>query len=465
MKRYELLSQMDIELIHENSKKILEEVGVVFDYEPALKVFAEHGCKVDGKTVYIPGSLVEWAIESAPSEFTLYSRNPARNVVFNTTDTHYVGPGGASYVQDCERGRRFSSKNDFVELVKLFQMLDLIEMHHVPCEMNDVDPSIRNLEVTYNMMKYSDKPFMPFVYNEKEAETIIKMAALPFGGIDQLDGKAVVLLDPCTVTPLSYDDKGISALMTFAKYGQVQLINSLCMAGTTAPVTLAGNISVQNAEILAGIVLAQCINPGTPIIYSASSSISDMKTGCLVIGAPETAIMSLMNGQLAKYYNLPCRISGAITDSKAVDVQAGYESMMNLMTAEMAGGNFILHSGGIIAGYDTVSYEKIMTDYEMCGMVRRINKGVTVDEKTLAFDVIKNVGPQGHFLSQKHTIKNFRKEFYTPVLADRRSFAEWEAAEKISMEQQACKKWKKLVEDYKEPEFSAELDKDLRKLI
>lgn len=226
MQRYQILSENDIQMIHENSLKILEEVGVVFQYEPALEVFREHGARVDGQTVCIPRGLVECSIESAPSEFTLYARDPKRNIVFNTNDTHYTGPGGASFVQDMDEGRRFSSKEDFIKLVKLFQSLDLIEMHHVPCEMNDVDPSVRNLEVAYQIMKYSDKPFMGFMFTYEEAKRVIAMAALPFGGLEEVRNKPVTILDPCTVTPLSYDDKGISALMAFAEYGQMQLISN-----------------------------------------------------------------------------------------------------------------------------------------------------------------------------------------------------------------------------------------------
>lgn len=465
MQRYQALTQADIELIHENSLRILEEVGVVMQYAPALEVFRKHGAKVDGETVYIPRALVEKSIDSAPSEFTLYARDPKRNVVFNTEDTHYTGPGGSSFAQDLDEGRRLSTREDFIKLVKLFQSLDLIEMHHVPCDMNDVDPAVRNREVAYLMMKYSNKPFMGFMFSYEEAKTIIAMAAVPFGGLEAVRNKPVTILDPCSVTPLAYDDKGLSALMAFAEYGQMQLINSLCMAGTTAPVTLAGNVSVQNAEILAGIVLAQCINPGTPVVYSASSSISDMKTGNLVVGTPETALISIVNGQLAKFYGLPCRISGAITDSKGIDIQAGYESMMNLMTAEMAGGNFILHSGGILAGYDTVSFEKAIIDHELCGMVWRISRGMEVNEKTLAFDVIKEVGPQGQFLSQKHTIKNFRKEFYTPQISDRSAYSEKEDAGALSMEQKANMRWKELLENYKAPEDFDEMEPEIKKIM
>lgn len=465
MQRYQMLTDDEIVRIHENSLRILENVGVVFTYEPAIEILREHGARVEGQTVYLPKAMVEEKLKCAPSSFTLYSRNAERNVNFDTKKIHYCGPGGSSYVMDRERGRRFSSKEDFIELIKLYQSLDLIEMHHVPCEMNDVDPDVRNKEVIYQTMKYSDKPLMPFAFGYEEAKECIAMAAVPFGGLDAVRNKPVLLADPCTVTPLSYDEKAIGTLMAFAEYGQIQLINSLCMAGATAPATLAGNVSVQNAEILAGIVLAQCINPGTPVIYSASGSNADMRSGSLAVGSPECAMMSLMNGQLAKYYHLPCRISGAITDSKCVDAQASYESMMNLMTAVMAGANFVLHSGGILATYDTISLEKAMVDYDMMGIVKRIERGIEVDENSLAYDVIAEVGPQGQFLTQNHTFMNFRKEHYMPFLSDRSNTAKWEEDGSVSAEQRATEKWQEILAGYIQPEFPADLDKELKKFI
>lgn len=464
MQRYQVVTQNDIEKIHETSIRILKEIGIVLGYEPARELLAKHGVKIDGKIVFFPKELVEEKLKSAPSEFTLYSRNPARNVEFNTKDAHYVGPGGSAFVMDLDKGRRQSNKEDFIDLVKIFQMLEHFEMHHVPCDMGDVDANIRNKEVAYQMMKYSDKPFMGFMFGYEEAKTCIEMASLPFGGLDAIRNKPVTLCDPCTITPLGYDDKALGALMAFAEYGQVQLINSLCMAGTTAPVTLAGSAAVQNAEILAGIVLAQCVNPGTPVIYSASSSNANMNNGSLTIGSPEATLMSLLNGQLAKLYNLPCRISGAISDSKCVDAQAGYESMMNLMSTEMAGGNFILHGGGILDTYSTVSFEKIIVDHELVGMVKRISRGIDVNENTLAFDVIKDVGPQGEFLSQSHTFKNFKKEHYMPKISDRQSL-QWGDEGYVSIEQRANAMWKEILKNYVEPDFPADLDADLQKYL
>ena len=189
MQRYQAVNQTDLNKIHETSLKILEEVGVIMTYEPACNLLAKHGAKIDGKKVLFPRRLVEESLKLAPSSFTLYARNPEGNVIFNLEDTHYCGPGGSCFVADLDHGRRPSKKEDFINLIKLYQSMDLIEMHHVPCEMTDVDPAIRNKAVVYETMKYSDKPLMPFMFTYEEAKECIEMAAVPFGGLEAVKNK------------------------------------------------------------------------------------------------------------------------------------------------------------------------------------------------------------------------------------------------------------------------------------
>lgn len=154
----------------------------------------------------------------------------------------------------------------------------------------------------YNTLKYSDKPLMGSVLGYKNAKDCLEMAAIVFGGKEEIKKNPVMAGIPCSLTPLSYDSAQLGAIIAYAEYGQPQLINSLCMAGTTAPATIAGLVSVQNAEVLSGIVLAQCVNPGTPVVYSASGTSTDMSSGSLAIGSSEDALISLINGQLCKYY-------------------------------------------------------------------------------------------------------------------------------------------------------------------
>lgn len=462
MQRYQTVSTEDIERIHETSLKIMEEVGVIFSYAPAREILAKGGAKVEGETVYFPRSMVERALKQVPSSFTLHGRNPAKNVEINTEQTAFVGPYGAPFVLDIDKGRRPGTLDDFINLVKLCHMMNNMDIQsHISCEPGDTDADTRHMDMVYNTLKYSDKPLMGSVLGYEAAKESIEMAAIAHGGLDAIKDKPVIIGISCTLTPLSYDDKMAGAIIAYAEYRQPQLMNSLCLAGATSPATLAGSIAVQNAEILAGIVLAQVVNAGTPIVYSASGSSTDMRFGNLSIGAPESALFSLVNGHLAKYYNIPCRISGTLSDTKQVDAQAGYESMMTLMMAQMAGGNFILHAAGILDTYNCVSYEKLMIDDEIIGMVKRIGRGVTVNDDTLAFDTIKQVGPRGEYITNKHTFAHFRKEFYPAQLSDRARVNQ----DGLTIEQRANARWKKMLNEYVCPALPEAVDAELQRYI
>ena len=466
MQRYQTVTQSEIETIHEATLKIMNEIGIVFSYAPARDILAKGGAKVDGQTVRFPRDVVERALKTVPSSFVLHGRNPAKNVEINTRDTAFVGPYGSPFVTDLDNGRRYGSLEDFNNLAKLCQMMDNIDVQsHLYCEACDINAEYRHLEMIHSAIKYNEKPIMGSVLGYEASKKSIELAALVHGGVDAIKGKPIMASIPCTLTPLSYDDKMAGAIIAYAEYGQAQLVNSLCIAGATTPVTIAGAIALQNAEVLAGIVLAQLVNPGTPIVYSASGSNADLRTMNLAIGSPEDALFSLVNGQLAKYYNIPCRISGALSDSKCVDAQAGYESMLTLLMAQMAGGNFILHAAGIIETYNCISFEKLMIDDEIIGMVKRINKGVPVKDDTLALDAIRDVGPQGSFVSHEHTFENCRDAFYMPVISDRDNYVTWGNNGGLTAEQRANRRWKKMLSEYVEPKLPADVERDMRKYI
>lgn len=466
MQRYQIISQAELEKIHENSLKIMEEIGIIMPYAHARDLLEKHGCKVEGKTVFFPRSLVEEAIRLSPSSYTLYGRDSSKDVEINCEKTAYAGPYGSPFVTDLDRGRREGSLEDFINIVKICDKLPNIDIQsHISCEPQDVEVKARPTTMVYNTMKYSEKPLMGSVYGYENSMHCIELAAIPFGGLEAIKEKPVISSIPCTLTPLTYDQRQLEAIRAYAETRQPQLINSLAIAGMTTPSTLAGLVSVQNAEVLAGIVYAQCVSPGCPVVYSASGSNAEMSVGLLSIGSPEDAVVSLINGQLAKFYQIPCRISGALSDSKMMDSQAAYESAITLMMAQMAGGNFILHAAGIIETYNCTSYEKLIIDNEIIGYLKRINQGVIVNDETLAYDVIKEVGQGGTFLVHEHTLDWFREEFYMPTLSDRRSYEQWKSKGSLPIEQIANQKWKKILKEYGEPTLSPEIDSDMRKYM
>jgi trimethylamine--corrinoid protein Co-methyltransferase len=333
-------------------------------------------------------------------------------------------------------------------------------------EPRDIPAERRNAEMMYAAMRYSDRPFMGGAMGAGAARETVEMAAILFGvSPAELAQRPPMISILCSRTPLGYDDRMLGAMMTYAEAGMPQLISSLCIAGATSPVTLEGTLVVQNAEILAGIVLTQLIRPGTPVVFSGSSSSAALRRGTLSVGAPEMAVNTAATAQMARFYGIPSRGGGALSDAKFPDAQAGLESMMSLLMASMSGIHFVLHSAGILEGYMVASYEKFIIDDEICGMCSRIRQGERIDAGRLALEVIGQVGPGGEYLTQMHTFQNFRREFYQPLLEERASFAQWEEGGSLSMAQRANAGWKAVLGAYEAPALDPAIDKALRKYV
>ena len=467
MRYFEYFSEQEVRRIHETCLRLLETVGVDFSYEPALDVLKKGGCKVEGQRVFFPPKLVEAQVAKAPAHYTLQARNPEKNVVIGGEHIAFIPCYGPPFVTDLDRGRRASTLEDYINFVKLGHASRSMDITGgMMAEPNDVPHERRNAEMMYASMRYSDKPFMGGAIGAEAARETIEMAAILFGCSEaELAEKRPIISILCSRTPLGYDDRMLGAIMEYAKAGMPQLISSLSIAGATAPVTMEGTLVVQNTEVLAGIVLTQLIREGTPVVFAGSSSCSAMRYGTLSIGAPEMAVNTAATAQMARFYGIPSRGGGALSDAKLPDAQAGFEAMMSQLMATLSGVHFVLHSAGILEGYMVSSYEKFVLDDEICGMCKRIKRGERADEDRLAFDLIRQVGPGGEYLTQKHTFQNFRKEIYSNLVEEKESYANWQQKGSLSIDRRANQKWKEILKAYQEPQLPAETDKALRRYI
>ena len=462
MRYFEYFSQKDMERIHQATLEILETVGVDFTYEPALEVLAKAGCKRDGLRVFFPPKLVEEQVKKAPSVYTIHGRDPEKNAQMGGDATIFTPCYGSPFVNDLDTGKRISSLKDFVNFVKLAHASPYQDISGgMMAEPNDIPIERRNAEMIYASLLYSDKPFMGGAIGAEAARETIEMASMVFGSREYLADHPPMVSILCSKTPLGYDDRMLGAIMEYAAAGMPQLISSLSIAGATAPVTMEGTLVVQNAEVLAGIVLTQLVREGAPVVFAGSSSAAALRYGSLSIGAPEMAVNTAATAQMARFYGIPSRSGGALTDAKTVDAQAGLESMMSQLMAGVCGVHFVLHSAGILEGYITASYEKFVVDDEICGMVKRIRKGESATEENLALDLIRQVGPGGEYLSQSHTFDNFRQALYMPAVEERQDYESWKNQGGLSMAQRANKRWKQILEQYAEPELPPDIRKDL----
>ena len=466
MRRFEILTKTQVEKVHATSLRILEHIGLDFGFPAALDVLKKGGAKVEGQRVFFPSRLVETQIKKAPRRFTLYARNPQNNVVVGDGNTLFAPGYGAPFVTDLENGRRKATMKDFENFAKLTGASanqDILSGTVV--EPTDMPYETRHAHMVYAAIKYSDKCFMGSTMGERAARECIQMATILAGGRQKIESAPAIMGIIGPLTPLKYDTRMLEALMEYAAAGQPVLVASLAIAGATGPVTLAGNLALQNAKVLAGIVLTQLVREGTPVIFGGASSNAEMRNGTLSIGSPEMAINAAATAQMARFYKLPVRSGGAVCDAKSSDSQASYESMMNLLMALVCGANFVLHSAGILESFNCMSYEKFMMDDEMCGMVKRIHRAIDVNPDTLAFDVIKAVGPGGHFLDKDHTFDHFRTEFYQPHLSNRDDYTTWQVNGSSQSVVTANMKVKEILNTYEAPELPADVDKDLQKFI
>ena len=290
----------------------------------------------------------------------------------------------------------------------------------------------------------------------------VEMARIVFG---DLADRYVCIGLINSLTPLRYSHEMLEALAAYSEARQPVIIAALAMAGSTAPVTLAGVLALQNAELLAGVSLTQMISPGTPVIIGSTSTNIDMKTGALAIGSPELSTMIAAHAQLARFYNLPSRSGGALTDASYPDAQAGFESMMSLLTTINCGVDFMLHAGGILSSYLAFSFEKFVLDDEMCGMVRRFQEGIRVEPDTLAYDVAAHVGVGGNYLADDHTVQRCRTEFFRPALCDRAGLDAWTQGGRLTAVDRARQRWHKLVNRHVDPPLDSTTARQLREYV
>ncbi len=461
----EILSQEDIEKIHQTSMKVLTNVGVEFPSEDALSVFSRHGVKTDGSRVYITEDQLWKALETVPAQFTLHARNPERSVTIGEGEPIVFSPGyGAPFLIDADGKKRVPTVEDYHTLVKLTHALPNQDVSgHLLAEPGDVPAEMAPLHMLYAHVLHSDKPFIGSVDSELAVRHTMEIVRILFG--DSPGDKPATMGVISSLTPLGYSREMTGAIMTYAREGQALLIANLAMAGSTAPITLAGLLAMQNAEMLAGIVLSQMVSPGTPVIYGTTSTNIDMRSGSLAIGSPELAQITAAHMQLVRFYGLPSRGSGALTDANFPDAQAGLESMMGMLTVINSGADFVLHAAGILSSYLAFSYEKFVLDDEICGRVRWFHRPMTINEETLAYDSIARVGPGGNFLVEDETIARCRTEFWQPAVSDRAGMDEWEQAGRPDVVARATKRWRQLVAAHEDPPLDVTTARQLKTFV
>jgi trimethylamine--corrinoid protein Co-methyltransferase len=422
-----MLSIKDYRDIHLATLQILEKTGVFVEDQQALEVFGSYGASVDKKSkiVKLPSGIVEDSIRSAPDQVLLAGRIPGFDILLEDNKNAYVNFGGNINVVDPYTGMvRQSTKKDVAATACLCDGLKEVNVYSRAVYALDQTPELLHLHTAEACFNNTAKHCFHGPESKWAAEKIIEMAMAVMGGTENLKARKPISFVAAVSSPLKLTRKFCEVVMTSAGAGFSTLIASMVMAGGTGPVNLAGVLVQTNAEILAGIVLAQCVRKGTPVIYSSFSTGMDLRLGTSPLGSPETAMIAISVAGLCRYYQLPCLVPGISSDSKQPGAQAAYEKALTGVSAAMAGANLIIGIGGLETGL-TFDFGQAVLDDEIVRMIKHLKQGIEVDDETLSVDLIHEIGPFGEFLSHDTTLLKMKSLSQTELF-DRSNREDWE---------------------------------------
>lgn len=418
------LSDDQLKQIHLATLEVLERTGVQITHPRAKEILAGAGARVDGDRVRIPSWMVEDALRTAPHRVVLGTRDGQRTVLLEG-DKVWFGPSldCIDYLDPITEERRPFTSTDCAVTARVADALPNYDWVMTIGMAADVPADIADRVIAKQVLTNCEKPFVFCCKDVNSTRDIYEMAIAIAGSEEAFLRAPFIIHYSEPVSPLLHYDPAIEKLMYCAEKGIPLVYYPAPMAGGTAPATLAAVIVQGSAESLSGLVLAQLVRPGAPFIYGAFTTIMDMSTTIFSYGAPEMSLMAAAMAQLAQFYGLPFFGTAGCSDAKFPDPQAAAEAAFSCLSSALAGANLVHDSGWLDHG-SVASPAYMVLVNEVLYMVRQFLKGLTVNEETLAVDLIDKVGPGGHYLNEEHTLRHFREVWYSELF-DRAMLDQW----------------------------------------
>ena len=464
----EPLDQGGVQRIHQGAMRILRDIGIEFLNPDAVAHLKRAGCKVTGTNVRMDEDFVMEMVRRAPPQFTITPRNPAREIVMGGRHMVFVNVSSPPNSWDMERGKRsgdFESFKDFMRLTQYFNCIHVAGGY--PVEPVDIHPSVRHLDCLFEKLTLTDKVCHAYSLGAERVEDVMEMVRIA-GGLSpsEFEAKPRMYTNINSVSPLKHDFPMLDGAMRLARRGQPVVVTPFTLAGAMAPVTMAGAVTLSIAEALAAIALLEFIAPGCPVAIGTFTSNVDMKSGAPAFGTPEYMRATQMTGQLVRFYGLPMRASG-VCAANVPDGQAMWETSNSLWSAVQSGTNMVYHAAGWLEGGLIASPEKFVMDCEVLQMIQRYFEEATfaTTEEDIAFDAIREVGPQGHYFGVSHTQERYQTAFYAPFVSDWRNYEAWQADGSVWTVERAHRIWKQIMAEFEPPEMDHAAREELTRFV
>ncbi len=467
MPDFNIIDDNTADRVLDEAMELLEDPGVQVPTEEVAEILLSAGAREGAgtRTISIPRSLLESSLKSAPRSFVLYDADGEERVRYGSGAVHF-NPGSAAVrlLQSDGRTYREPVVPDLVRLARLAGGLDQMDAQSTALVPSDVPHEIADRYRLYVALKYCKKPVVTGAFVPDGVPTMMRLLAACAGGESEVRERPRAIFDCCPSPPLMWSEATCRNLIDCAKLGLPAQLISMPLAGATGPATLMGSLVQHTAENLSGVVIHQISGPGSPISYGGSPSIFDMRYGTTPMGAMETLMIDCGLCRIGRRLGLPTHAYMGLSDSKILDAQAGVEAAMGVMLGALAGLSMV--SGpGMLEFESCQSFEKLVIDNDICAMARRLLDGIdTSDRETVA--LIREIGPGGHFLSHRHTLKWFQSEgrAVSPAI-DRATRSAWEQGGKTSALERAARRVEEILSGEARPVVPPDIEEALAEII
>ena len=467
---FKTLESATVENIHKNSLEVLAQTGIAVDSDKALELLKASGVRVtsDGgrHIAFLPERLVEESLKTVPRSYVLYGRGKGVEARFERGNPPLFGPSGVPHLvfenETCTR--RQAGINDYLTFVKLLDGLSNVDFISPPCTFTDLPEETIDFATFFHLSNTTLKPFSIDFSNDYGFRAVLSAVEILKESV--YGGKPFVQFGFCPViSPLRLDHMGTDQLIDTAKAGIPVAPISMAQSGVSAPVTLAGTLTLMNAEVLSVLVVSQLARPGAPFLYGTIPGSTNFMTGDLLTASPELPLLNAAATQMADYYGIPNWATAGRTDSKMLDIQAGYEQASSIPWVALAGATYISAVGGFLQSVNVLSLEKFVIDNEVVGLVKRILKGIGTDDDHFALGLIHSVGPGGNFLAEAHTARHMRSEFHTSQISENSYWEAWLENGKPDALQRARKKADDIISSHAVPPLPDDIARKVKSIL
>jgi len=464
----QILTDDEVDTIKRGSMKILSEVGLQINHPGVLKQLRDAGLKTSNSNVLFEEKVVEEAIQRSTKRYIIHARNPAENVRVGGGELRFLSSAGQRWLVDpIRRARRKPTTDDLAEAIRLGDGLKDINIVGAMVIPDGLPVPGRAVCVYAELIKNSSKVIFSWIEHPEEARGVLQLLDLVAGGAETLKEKPLTWYFCEPASPLRFTQESLEILSIFCERGLPISFGPMVQAGLSGPVTLAGTVTQENAEILAGVTIAQILCPGIPVEYGAVCHIADMRSADISFGSPEQALMAAALAQIGTSYGFAVHVNTGLTDAIVPDAQSGIEKAATMAISAMAGAEMFGHLG--IAGADQgASLEQLVIDDEIAGYVKRLVRGIKVNDDTLAVDVIRQTRT-GSYLSTPHTTKHMRSEQWFPSILSRSRWDSWVEKNSLDLLSVAAEKKQRIMNEHTpeplDPTLEVAIDEVVRKYV